>query len=162
MLTADILNLFQETQKYAYIFEIALEIYGRNLTNSFYQFIPWILSVKLVSDKCHRIPLAISEMDSGNGVVTSGNKTLPELVFAQICVAIVLIPLLWCDKQLKSFLLENNILPILQNHNYKVNFMAADILGTQQQPWYGNLIRHVKLRVEDALGKPGTSKETAS
>ena len=57
--------------------------------------VSWAFPAKLVFDECHGIPLIINidskyeiNIDSGNSLMPSGNKPLPESMLTQIYVAI--------------------------------------------------------------------------
>ena len=52
----------------------------------FTQFTHWYLE-RLMLGECHRTPLMIDNIGSGNGLMPSGNKPLPEPVLSQIYVA---------------------------------------------------------------------------
>ena len=58
------------------------------ISNSFYELIPWAFPEKLLRGECHRTPLMIINIGSGNGLVPSGNKPLPDPMLTQIYVPI--------------------------------------------------------------------------
>ena len=57
-------------------------------SDSFYRIVGWASDVKLFSGDWRRTLLMISQHWSGNGLVPSGNKPLPEPMLTQIYVAI--------------------------------------------------------------------------
>ena len=57
-----------------------LQVYFKN---SFYESISWSLHVKLVISECHKTHWCIVNIGTGNDLVSSGNKPIPQAMLTQ-------------------------------------------------------------------------------